>query len=95
MGAIATQSFANVTYGPNGLSMLALGQSAQETLDALVADDTLREQRQAGIVDRHGGAATHTGRFDALYVISGAIQTWPLRRPRTVAGSTAGGSTFA
>jgi uncharacterized Ntn-hydrolase superfamily protein len=62
VGAIATQSFANVTYGPNGLAMLALGQSAQDTLAALVADDTLREQRQAGIVDRHGGAATHTGR---------------------------------
>ena len=61
-GAIATQSFANVTYGPNGLAMLAAGSSAADTLARLVAEDALREQRQAGIVDRHGGAATHTGR---------------------------------
>jgi len=61
-GAIATQSFANVTYGPNGLALLASGTSAADTLARLVAEDALREQRQAGIVDLHGGAATHTGR---------------------------------
>jgi uncharacterized Ntn-hydrolase superfamily protein len=62
VGAIATQSFANVTYGPNGLALLGAGASAADTLARLVAEDPLREQRQAGIVDRHGGAATHTGR---------------------------------
>jgi uncharacterized Ntn-hydrolase superfamily protein len=62
VGAIATQSFANVAYGPDGLGRLAGGASAQATLDALVAADELRDQRQAGIVDAHGGAATHTGR---------------------------------
>ncbi|HXG26312.1 MAG TPA: DUF1028 domain-containing protein [Candidatus Binatia bacterium] len=62
VGAIATQSFANVTYGPNGLDLLAGGASASDALARLVADDQLREQRQAGIVDRHGGAATFTGR---------------------------------
>jgi uncharacterized Ntn-hydrolase superfamily protein len=61
-GAIATQSFANVTYGPNGLALLESGLSAADTLARLVAEDQLREQRQAGIVDRHGGGATHTGR---------------------------------
>jgi uncharacterized Ntn-hydrolase superfamily protein len=62
IGAIATQSFANVTYGPNGLALLEGGASAGDALARLVADDPLREQRQAGIVDRHGSAATHTGR---------------------------------
>lgn len=62
VGAIATQSFANVTYGPNGLALLEAGASAAEALAHLVAEDALREQRQAGIVDQHGGAATHTGR---------------------------------
>ena len=62
VGAIATQSFANVTYGPNGLALLEGGLSAADALDRLVAEDALREQRQAGIVDRHGTAATHTGR---------------------------------
>src|SRR5215207_584314 len=62
VGAVATQSFANVTYGPDGLALLAEGRSAAETLAALIEADPLREQRQAGIVDRHGNAATHTGR---------------------------------
>ena len=62
VGAIATQSFANVRYGPDGLDALATGQAAADVLAALVAADPLREQRQAGIVDRHGDASTHTGR---------------------------------
>jgi len=62
VGAIATQSFANVRYGPDGLEALAAGRSAADVLAALVAGDPLREQRQAGIVDRNGNAATHTGR---------------------------------
>jgi uncharacterized Ntn-hydrolase superfamily protein len=61
VGAVATQSFANVTYGPDGLARMAIGRSATETLEELVAADALRSQRQAGIVDRHGGAASHTG----------------------------------
>jgi uncharacterized Ntn-hydrolase superfamily protein len=62
VGAIATQSFANVRYGPDGLDGLAAGRSATAVLADLVAGDPLREQRQAGIVDRHGDAATFTGR---------------------------------
>jgi uncharacterized Ntn-hydrolase superfamily protein len=62
VGAIATQSFANVAYGPDGLRHLAGGATAAGTLDRLVTADPLRQQRQAGIVDAKGGAATHTGR---------------------------------
>lgn len=62
VGAVATQSFANVAYGPDGLAMLAAGDSAAETLARLVEGDALREQRQAGIVDRNGESASHTGR---------------------------------
>jgi uncharacterized Ntn-hydrolase superfamily protein len=61
VGAVATQSFANLAYRPDGLRMLAEGRTAQQTLDALTAADELREQRQAGIVDRTGGSATWTG----------------------------------
>ena len=61
VGAVATQSFANLAYRPDGLRLLAAGSTAQQTLDTLVAADGLREQRQAGVVDRHGGAATWTG----------------------------------
>src|SRR5437773_3256824 len=62
VGAIATQAFANVAYGPDGLGLLVAGASAQETLDRLVAADALRDQRQTGIVDAQGGGATYTGR---------------------------------
>jgi uncharacterized Ntn-hydrolase superfamily protein len=62
VGAVATQSYANVAYGPDGLALLDGGASAQETLDRLVAGDALQDQRQAGIVDAHGRGATHTGR---------------------------------
>ncbi len=62
VGAVATQSFANVAYGPDGLAALASGATAADALQQLVGADALREQRQAGVVDRHGGAASHTGR---------------------------------
>ena len=61
VGAVATQSYANLAYRPDGLRMLAEGRSAQDVLDALTAADDLREQRQAGVVDSTGGAATWTG----------------------------------
>ncbi len=60
-GAIATQSYANTTFGPKGLRLLARGLSAQETLDRLLAADKGRDRRQLGIVDREGNAATFTG----------------------------------
>jgi len=61
VGAVATQAFANVGYGPDGLALLADGLSAEETLRRLVSGDDQRDHRQVGIVDAHGGAATHTG----------------------------------
>lgn len=61
VGAVATQSFANVAYGPDGLALLSSGLGAKEALRRLVADDDLREERQVGIVDARGGSATHTG----------------------------------
>ena len=61
VGAIATQSFANVAYGPDGLTSLVDGNGAAETLRRLVAADDLRDDRQAGIVDARGESATHTG----------------------------------
>lgn len=60
-GAVATQSYANVSYGPRGLDLMAAGVSAQEALEQLLADDPDRELRQVGIVDGRGGAATFTG----------------------------------
>ncbi|MGZ6826905.1 MAG: DUF1028 domain-containing protein, partial [Mycobacteriales bacterium] len=61
VGAVATQSHANLAYRPDGLRLLAEGRSAQEVLDALTAADEGRDKRQAGVVDREGRGATFTG----------------------------------
>jgi len=60
-GAVATQSFANTAYGPDGLKMMRDGLSASETLARLLAADADRDLRQVGLVDARGGAAAHTG----------------------------------
>src|SRR6266566_1320644 len=61
VGAIATQSYANPRYGPDGLALLRDGKPADEALEALTSADKDRDQRQAGIVDGQGRAATFTG----------------------------------
>jgi uncharacterized Ntn-hydrolase superfamily protein len=61
-GAVATQALANIAYGPDGLALLERGYTAQAALDALLAADDMREHRQIGVVDTHGGAAAHTGK---------------------------------
>jgi uncharacterized Ntn-hydrolase superfamily protein len=61
VGAVATQSYANTSFGPNGLALMAQGLSAQEALDQLVAEDEGRARRQVGLVDAQGRAATFTG----------------------------------
>jgi uncharacterized Ntn-hydrolase superfamily protein len=61
VGAVATQSFVNPRYGPDGLALLREGLSAEEAVDRLTAADEGRAQRQLGIVDREGRAATYTG----------------------------------
>ena len=61
VGAIATQSYANPRYGPDGLALLREGRSAEETVAALTEADDGRDQRQVGIVDGRGHAATFTG----------------------------------
>jgi len=61
VGAVATQSFADATFGPRGLDLMATGAGPQETLDRLLASDKDREQRQVGAVDAAGHAASFTG----------------------------------
>src|SRR5687767_14483006 len=61
VGAVATQSYANTTYGPRGLQLMETGKSAQETIDALTSADNDAVYRQVGIVDANGNAATYTG----------------------------------
>jgi uncharacterized Ntn-hydrolase superfamily protein len=61
VGAIATQAYANPRYGPEGLSLLREGLSAEEAVERLTAADEGRDQRQLGAVDREGRSASFTG----------------------------------
>ncbi|MFA0737514.1 MAG: hypothetical protein LKKZDAJK_000602 [Candidatus Fervidibacter sp.] len=62
VGAVATQAFANTTYGPKGLALLRKGLTPAQVLKRLLAEDKDREQRQVGIVDAKGRAAAFTGK---------------------------------
>ena len=62
VGAVATQSFADVTLGPRGLELLEAGLDPQAALDQLLSADEKRELRQVGIVDASGRAASFTGK---------------------------------
>jgi uncharacterized Ntn-hydrolase superfamily protein len=61
VGAIATQSNANTSFGPRGLELLERGLKPQEALDVLLRGDEGRDHRQVGIVAPDGGSATTTG----------------------------------
>jgi uncharacterized Ntn-hydrolase superfamily protein len=61
VGAVATQSFVNTTYGTRGLELLAEGKSAEEVVKLLTDADNGKESRQLGLVDANGKPANFTG----------------------------------
>jgi uncharacterized Ntn-hydrolase superfamily protein len=82
VGAVATQSYANTTFGWRGLDLLECGLSPKQTIDSLIATDDNPQQRQVGVVDAHGRSATYTGseclnwaggRYGTNYAIQGNI----------------------
>ena len=76
-GAIATQSFANVEYGPDGLDLLRRGHDAEAVVETLTADDAEAASRQVGVVGRDGSVAAFTGEecFDTAGDIQGETYT--------------------
>jgi len=62
VGAIATQAYANTSYGPQGLEMLSKGMSAKDVIEALTEHDPGKESRQIGVVDTRGTTASFTGK---------------------------------
>ncbi len=70
-GAVATQSFANIAYGIDGLDMMERDISAVDTIEALTTADENRAQRQVGMVDKNGRAGAFTG--DGCYDWAGHI----------------------
>ena len=61
VGAVATQSFVNARYGPDGLDLLRAGEGPTKAADLLTRADEGRAVRQLGMVDCSGGSATFTG----------------------------------
>jgi uncharacterized Ntn-hydrolase superfamily protein len=62
VGAIATQAFANTSYGPEGLRLLDVGMDPHDVLEKLTSADAEKERRQVGIVGANGASATFTGK---------------------------------
>lgn len=62
VGAVATQSFVDSSYGPLGLALMRAGRSAPEALAGLLAADEGRAVRQVAMVDAQGRVAAHTGK---------------------------------
>jgi len=62
VGAIGTQSFVNVSFGPRGLELLKQGKTAQEALKILIDSDEGRDVRQLAIIDAKGNVAAYTGK---------------------------------
>jgi len=76
-GAVATQSFANVAYGPDGLDLLREGHTAAETVETLTGADDEADTRQVGVVGQDGSVAAFTGAecFDVAGDIQGDTYT--------------------
>ena len=83
---MATQAFANPSYGPGGLALLREGTSAEEVVARLTEADEGRDDRQLGVVDREGRGATFTG--SACFDWAGG-RTGPGTRPRGTSSSRA------
>ncbi|WP_255149217.1 DUF1028 domain-containing protein [Halorarius halobius] len=71
-GAVATQSFANVEYGPEGLDLLRRGHDAEAVVNTLTARDAEADSRQVGVVGRDGSVAAFTG--DDCFDVAGDVQ---------------------
>ena len=61
VGAVATQSFAEISYGPLGLELMKAGKTAPQALGALLSIDSLADVRQVAMIDNKGNVAVHTG----------------------------------
>ncbi|HII40917.1 MAG TPA: DUF1028 domain-containing protein [Thermoplasmata archaeon] len=61
VGAVATQSYANTAYGPRGLALLKRGLHPKDVIQRLTKNDAMAAQRQVGVIDARGRAASFTG----------------------------------
>src|SRR6185312_3413497 len=80
VGAVATQSFIDPSYGPLGLDLMRAGKSAPDALHGLLVADGACNVRQVAMVDTQGRVATFTGAKDIQFAggIAGSAQNRPL-----------------
>lgn len=95
VGAVATQSFVEPSYGPLGLDLMRNGKTASEAMAALLAGDAHPEVRQVGMVDAHGHVAGHTGansihEFCQLHGDNFTVQANLMERPTVCQGMVDG-----
>ena len=62
VGVVATQSFVNPAFGPNGLELLKSGMTAEQVVDKLISEDEGRDVRQLAIIDVNGKVKSYTGK---------------------------------
>ena len=62
VGVVATQSFVNPAYGPDGLELMASGKDASQVVDILIKEDEGRDYRQLAVLDAAGRVSAHTGK---------------------------------
>ena len=62
VGVVATQSFVNPAFGPDGLELLKSGMTAEQVVDKLIAEDEGRDVRQLAIIDVNGNVKSYTGK---------------------------------
>ena len=62
VGVVATQSFVNPAFGPDGLELLKSGMTADQVVDKLIADDDGRDVRQLAVLDVNGNVKSYTGK---------------------------------
>lgn len=88
VGAVATQSFVDPSYGKLGLDLLRAGKSAPDTLRALLGGDAACQVRQVGVVDGSGNVATFTGANDIA--AAGGIAANGVSAAKVTCGSAGG-----
>ena len=81
VGAVATQSFVDPSYGKLGLDLMRAGKSAPDALKALLAGDAASDVRQVAMIDTQGRVAAHTGAKDIQ--AAGRTMPWPTRSTAT------------
>ena len=80
VGAVATQSLGNTAYGERGLELISQGATAEEALRIIMRTDTMLQDRQVGIVDARGNAASFTGKSTFDWAGGRTGRRWPDRR---------------